>query len=118
MNDYDQRTEPAVTFLGEQDGGPERCLKSALHTRFAEIEAIQRAYLVRVQYGSAGPQEIALALVAPTADKDAVVSSVHRQFRSLFNVTQHLDIIFLTPAQEGKVSRVCPPFFLRHAPTT
>ncbi|HLY15619.1 MAG TPA: enhanced serine sensitivity protein SseB C-terminal domain-containing protein [Bryobacteraceae bacterium] len=112
-DDYSQRTEPAIIFLGEQDGKPERQLKSALGTRFKGMETVGRAYLVRVRYGSVGPAEIALALVASAEDKDAVVRSVHEEFRALFNTTQHLDIMFLTPAQEREAALICPPFFSR-----
>jgi hypothetical protein len=112
MNNNRPRSEAAVDFLGEQDGEPERRLKSALCMRFADMKTVQRAYLARVRYGTVGPTEIALALVAPAEDRDGVVRSVHEEFHALFNITQHLDVIFLTPAQDNKISSACAPFFL------
>src|SRR5207237_786342 len=41
------RSEPRVEFLGEQDGPPERALKSALTEIFARRSQPVRAYLAR-----------------------------------------------------------------------
>jgi hypothetical protein len=111
MNDYVKRNEPGVNFLGEQDGSPERRLKTSLRRRFTEMRTVERAYLARVRYGT-GRSDVALALVTRGNEKDSVVKSVHEEFHALFNASQHLDIMFLTAVQESEICLVCPPFFL------
>jgi hypothetical protein len=110
MDKIDERKEKIVNFLGEQDGDPERMLKAALSTRFRELKTVERAYLVKVRYSSTGPADVALALIA-AGGNDAVIRSVQETFAALFNMSQHLDIIFLKPPECGNISSLCRPFF-------
>ncbi len=118
MKSNEQRNEPTVEFLGEQDGGPERALKSRLSLRLARAGTVQRAFLARVRYDPEQVSTVVLALVASTDGRDTVVASVREEFGSLFNATQYLDIMFLSPAQEAKISSVCNPFFCVATSTT
>jgi ethanolamine ammonia-lyase small subunit len=115
MSDLSARNERNISFLGEQDGEPERRLKAALRERLRESKTVTKAYLARVRYGTASATDVALALLAPGANGDTVVNAVQAEFRAQFNATQHLDIFFLTPELDTQVSRVCQPFFVAEA---
>lgn len=52
-----------VVFVGEQDGAPERDLKSRLISYFQTEPQVTVAYLVRVRYGTE-ETKVALCLVA------------------------------------------------------
>ncbi len=58
-------TVPAVEFLGEQDGPPERELKNALCAAFDQHPSVARAYLCRVRHECTGDPAVALAISAP-----------------------------------------------------
>ena len=102
---------PKIEFLGEQDGPPERLLKDALREAFTNDAGVERAYLVRVNYGDASRHNVALFVRCP---EDArVVRVVGEHFAKLFGREQHLDIGFLDDAQEAEIRRVAVPFFVR-----
>ncbi len=50
---------PAIYFLGEQDGPPERELKKLLAPLFQGRTEVLRAYLARLTYGSGSPASVA-----------------------------------------------------------
>jgi hypothetical protein len=115
MSDLSARNERNISFLGEQDGEPERRLKTALGERLRESRTVTKAYLARVRYGTASATDVALALLAPAANRGTVVNAVQAEFHAQFNATQHLDIFFLTPELDTQVSKVCQPFFVAEA---
>jgi hypothetical protein len=99
-----------VKFLGEQDGPPERDLKSELIPLFGEIGA---SYLAKVQY-STGEQSVALCLASvEEAAHDYIVAEVGEVFHRMFGAACHLDILFLRPDQVLLVEQVCKPFYKR-----
>src|SRR5262245_11999909 len=100
---HGQRT---VSFVGEQDGEPERLLKNALIAELRNVAELKRAYLARVEYAD-GPH-VALCLVAP--EDPVTVERVGARFSEIFGRREHLDILFLTPGQEAKLQLVCTPF--------
>lgn len=116
---------PGITFLSEKTGTAEDQFKTALGTRFATDRRIRRAYLVRVSYpdpgpqrsrdenrgpeGSADPVEVVLCVSAP--EDVTIVEAVGEEFRKIFHASQHMDVMFLTEAQESDVARVAQPFY-------
>ena len=99
-------TERAVSFVGEQDGEPERLLKNALVTEFRNVAQLERAYLARVRYAD-GPH-VVLCLAAP--EDRLLVDRVGARFSEMFGRHEHLDVLFLSPGQETELRRVCAPF--------
>ena len=104
-----------IRFLCEQEGPAERDLKSALVELFRQHPDIKRAYLVQVQYGKRdGTQregtDVALGLDGSVPSR-ALVGEVSAKFAALFGKNQHLDIIFLSPAQSAAITRVAKPFY-------
>ncbi|HZP40674.1 MAG TPA: enhanced serine sensitivity protein SseB C-terminal domain-containing protein [Candidatus Binatia bacterium] len=106
-------TQPAMTFVCEQDGPPEQALKGLLARAFDARDRVARAFLARVDYGD-GAYAVALCVrtVAGTEEM-GVVRDVAEAFRQLFGRDQHLDVCFLDDEQEARVRRVCRPFYER-----
>src|SRR5262245_35459932 len=102
------RTEGKIRFLCEQDGEPERALKERLVPELVS-SGVQRAYLARVEYEPPTGYEVALCLRAP--EDRALVARLVEPFGELFGRDVHLDILFLSDAQESELARVCAPFF-------
>jgi hypothetical protein len=97
----------AVRFVGEQDGGPERLLKTALIETFRDLPAVERAYLAQVAYPDSA--SVALCLVAP--EERALVDTIGSRFAEVFAQQVHMDILFLRPEQEAELAPVCAPFY-------
>jgi hypothetical protein len=100
----------SVLFLGEQNGKPERELKSALTMQFKNLGCVDRAYLVRVRYGGGGVS-VALAIAGRPGYRDAVVKGVQTVFSAQFVADQYVDVMFPSASVETALSAVCPPFF-------
>lgn len=101
-------------FVGEQDGSTERVLKQQLSKAFASEPAVQRAYLGRMSDGQ--HVNVVLALRAMPGFEQALVKQVGSIFASIFSAKEHLDIVFLTDADEPELKNVCPSFY--EAPQT
>jgi hypothetical protein len=100
--------EPKVTFVCEQDGEPERILKSTLALLLSRRPGIKRAYLARVDYGNPAAYEVALC-VSGSEDK-ILVQEVASTFAAQFGRQSHLDVLFLTHTSEVDLEKVCRPF--------
>jgi len=98
-----------ASFLGAQDGVPERDLMKALTPVLTKHPDVERAYLARVMYTGLETESVALCLVA--AVNDAVVEEVSQVFASMFNPESALDMIFVNRAQEQSLAKVCTPFY-------
>src|SRR4051812_16869518 len=97
MSSIEGRREARVLFLGEQEGSAERTLKDRLRRRFNLSDGVEKAYLARVRYSECGTVHVALALVAQVERMQDIVNSIGALFRSEFNPSQSLDIVFLSP---------------------
>ena len=105
------RTEPRVEFLGEQDGLPERELKTALAADFAAVGDVGRGYLAQVGYQPTARPAVALCLRLAAGDPSIVAERVGRLFAARFARGVPLDIVFLSAEQEADLARVCAPFY-------
>jgi hypothetical protein len=99
-------TQRTVSFVGEQDGEPERLLKNSLVAEFRNVAELKRAYLARVEY--ADGMHVVLCLAAP--EDPLLVERIGARFSEIFGRHQLLDILFLGPGQEAELQRVCVPF--------
>lgn len=102
---------PRLTFLGEQNGAPERVLKSKLRDLFDKRQNVIAAYLVRAHYGDFAKPSVCLGLCVASGHDLALVEDVHDLFAQQFNRAVHLDIAFLSTEQQGAVGKVCKPFY-------
>jgi SseB protein C-terminal domain len=101
----------ALTFLGEQDGPPERMLKGKLSELFAGYQNLLKAYLARVHYRETKGESVCLCLSVSSGADKPLVETIHSLFAQQFNSAVHLDILFLNPKQEEQLTVVCKPFY-------
>src|SRR4030095_1933756 len=102
-----------VRFLGEQDGVPERKLKDGLTEIFREDKNVVSAYLSRVAYAGSSPSVALCLRVQRGGKEDRLVHDVGKMFGNMFGRHEHLDIIFVSEAQESELAAVTPAFFYR-----
>ena len=101
-----------VHYIREQDGAPERNLKAELSKVFDSYAGITKAYLVQVKYDESAETSVSLCLQS-TAREMKLVDEMRGAFKSRFRLGEHLDIMFVTPAETQRIEAVCPPFFKR-----
>jgi hypothetical protein len=104
---------PRLSFIGEQAGPPEERLKGTLIDFFKRDQSVTKAYLARVDFGNGNPAGVALCLRTLFGTDKGMVEKIGTIFASVFNVQEHLDIMFLTDEQEVLLVKVCQPFFVR-----
>jgi hypothetical protein len=102
---------PKIRFLGEQDGVPERELKTRLVEFFQRDQSVVKAYLARVAYDERSRVAVALCLRTQFGPDRGVAEKVGKIFASMFGAHEHLDIMFLGDDDEFKLAKVCSPFF-------
>jgi hypothetical protein len=104
------RFERNISFLGEQDGEPERELKSQWRTILAGYPNVTRAYLAIVSFdGVAGTP--ALCISSRSSETPQLVDALAAPFQQLFNKQVFLEIMFMSEEQEYQVRNVCRPFY-------
>lgn len=103
------RHETTISFVGEQDGAPERELKSGLRAAFLEEPFVRAAYLAQIEAGETGARSVALCLDA--TDSPDLVARIGEIFGSMFAGATPLDILFLTPEREAEIKQVCTAFY-------
>jgi type III secretion system (T3SS) SseB-like protein len=109
---FESIRQSELKFLSEQDGQPEKLLKSRLVTEVFIQGDVQRAYLVRVEYDD-GLRGVALCISPDCSNRDQLVQEIGAIFSELFHNHAQLDILFLTPEREMRVIKVSKPFFVR-----
>ena len=107
----EQLTATVLSFVGEQDGSPERTLKGKLSELFNSRKNVLKAYLARVHYGKPENTSVCLCLAVTNGKDELLVEAIHAQFARDFNRAVHLDIVFLKPEQEEQLAPVCKPFY-------
>jgi hypothetical protein len=113
MSSSEQFPIPEIEFLGEQDGVAERQLKDALVALLRRDPTVDRAYLARVRYNGKANGVVLGLLTDGDDESEALVKQVGAAFASIFNAKAHLDIIFLTDAQDADIRKVCAAFYQR-----
>lgn len=99
-----------VMFISEQEGSSESDLKKELTTLFLR-EGVRKAYLVKMSYADSVPASVVLCLWSTVGSEKALVEKISEIFASMFARQEHLDIMFLSGAQEARLSNQCSPFF-------
>jgi hypothetical protein len=103
-----------LTFLYEQDGEPERRLKSDLTGLLRQNTGVGRAYLAKAINEGAETVMLCLATSADTPDL-SLPPQIGKIFATIFGTKEHLDILFLVEDQEAQLTQVCKPFYTRSA---
>lgn len=102
-----------IKFLGEQDGVPERKLKTHLAELFSGMDYVIRAYLVRVDYNDSNEFDVALCIRTEEDSSHNLSDAINEIFANMFRTDEHLDVLYLTEEREIDLSTVCPPFFTK-----
>lgn len=107
----EERTQPVLEFVGEQDGPSERDLKSEFLPILKSSRNVKRAYLARAKYSESDSSEVVLAIRSIGPSDQGLVRALCEVFSRLFRTDTHLDVMFLSTEQEIEVKRVCQPFY-------
>ena len=107
----EERQVPALHFVGEQDGKAERDLKAKWIALLSQTPDVKRAFLARAIPAGETTPTVLLCICPQLRDPDELVKRLAVPFRDEFGADQHLDIAFLSAAQEADVSLVAMPFF-------
>lgn len=109
---YDTFATPPLTFAPLKDEAAEKTLMAALLPLLRKQAEVTRAYLARVHYdGKAGG--MVLGLVTADDDDEALVAEIGKLFASLFDGSQHLDILFVSDTQLAAIRKVGSGFYVR-----
>lgn len=100
-----------LRVVGEQDGAPERILKSRLVPVLQRHADVQAAYLTRVKVASSEEDGVALCLVSEADPDEQLVGEIGQVFADVFTSDAHLDILFLRLDQEEQVAPWSRSFF-------
>lgn len=106
-----ERQEPALRFVAEQDGQVEGELKAKWVSVLARHGGVTRAFLARATSGVGPEPSVTLCICPRSAQAEALVQALARPLRETLGSDQHLDIVFLNTIQEAEVSQVARPFF-------
>jgi hypothetical protein len=101
--------------LGEQDGIPERILKSRLLEYFKQRVGIRDAYLAQIS--ASDRSSVALCLKTDHGPDHDLVRDIGAIFAAIFGKHEHLDILFLSETQDSELRRVCAPFYKSAIPS-
>lgn len=115
MEKVDHLFPSKIKFLCEQDGVPERKLKARLADLFSSISSVNRAYLVRIDYGNSDEFNVALCIRIEPELFDDIDIKINKVFADMFKTDEHLDLLFLTENREIALSKVCRPFYQKPA---
>ena len=110
-----QLSATGITFLGEQDGPPERRLKEAISVLLDLNATVARAYLTQVIYNGFASGVMLGLLTNDKKVSEQLALQMDRVFGVLLNTTTHLDVVFLDDEGDAKIRKICAPFYDRRA---
>jgi hypothetical protein len=113
MKKVEQLFPISIKFLGEQDGIPEKNLKSQLVEIFGGLDYVIRAYLVRVVYNDSNEVNVALCIRTEKDASHSLSNAINQVFYRMFRTNEHLDVLYLTEERETTLSKVCTPFYIK-----
>jgi hypothetical protein len=98
-------------FVAEQIGIPENEFKEQIVGLLQSRKGPLRSYLARVEYDGINDFDVALCIVSETGEDLELANDIGLVFRKMFDSHERLDIFFITRLQEGRLRKVCCPFF-------
>jgi len=102
---------PSVTYLGEQDGPVEGTVKARWLPILSTRPEIRRAFLVRASYEGQSDVHVVLALCSTSAPDRRLIDDLRAPYAAIFSRDCALDMVFLKPAEESDIEKVCRPFY-------
>lgn len=101
-----------INFINEQDGQVEREFKLDIKRILHKSRGNIRAYLAKIKYSNKEEFNIALCFRVEQVDNDQLLKNSEKIFKKMFNIKEHLDIVFLDEKNEVSVRKVCCPFYI------
>ena len=83
-----------ITFVGEQDGQPERLLKRRFRECLLARKADCRVYLAQVKYDSEPTSNVVLCFAFASEEPTGLMEELAAIFSDEFKTTEHLDFLF------------------------
>lgn len=103
--------EAVPEFIGQQIGVAADTLNAEFREALSGFPQVERAYFCRLRYLGEEKVGAALCIVSSTLEDIGVIGTLADVIRT--NLASHMDILFLSPAQERDLAKVCQPFFNR-----
>jgi hypothetical protein len=97
-------------FLGPQTGSIALDLQGRFAAALCHFPAVRRAYFCWLLYPGENVKRAAVC-VACDGDERTVLAALSAALRPVLADGTCVDILFLTPALEGQLAAVCPPFY-------
>jgi hypothetical protein len=104
------------TFIGQQQGAAADLLHAAFSPALLHLPQVQRAYFCKLRFPGAERPGAALCLASSSGEDMRVVEALSAVIRANLGAGSHIDILFLSPSLEAKLSDVCQPFYTQSAP--
>ena len=102
---------PTTKFVGEQDGSPERMLKTRFVELFSGEPRVKSAYLARAEHSDVTGVHVTLAIRHSGGEDPSLIPKLATVFSAMFGSHEHLDMMFLREDQERQLRTVCAPFY-------
>jgi hypothetical protein len=102
---------PKIVFVGEQSGPVEDTLKAKFSESFAQIPAVQSAYLARLSYDETQGYSVGLCIHSNAGIDQDLQEQLGKVFAKVFSSDQYLDILFIQADQELQLRKVCRAFY-------
>ena len=104
-------------FVGQQKGVAADLLHAEFRPALSALPQVQRAYFCKLRYPGVERPGAAVCVVASGGEDLRVVEALAAVIRANLGSGSHIDILFLSPSLEAKLSNVCQPFYQRAEPT-
>jgi hypothetical protein len=101
----------SLRFVAEQDGAPERDLKTRWFPILAAHPEVIRAYLAVAEYEAQPGSNVVLCIRSDDPPNMHFIDELRAPFAAIFSRDAHLDVAFVGDAKENEVTRVCRPFW-------
>ncbi|HQR08646.1 MAG TPA: enhanced serine sensitivity protein SseB C-terminal domain-containing protein [Gemmatales bacterium] len=98
-------------FIGQQQGGGADLLHTEFRPALSALPQVKRAYFCKLRYPGAGLPGAAVCVVSSTGEDIRVVEALATVIRANLGSGSHIDILFLSPSLEARLSSVCQPFY-------
>lgn len=103
-------------FIGQQQGVAADVLQAEFLPALSVLPQVQRAYFCKLRSPGEERPGAALCVVSTTGEDLQVVQALSAVIRANLGSGSHVDILFLSPSLEAKLSGVCQPFYKQAEP--
>ena len=104
-------------FLGQLAGVTAELFLAEFRRALADLPQVQRAYFCKVRFPAAERVEAALGVVSTSGEDMRVVEALAPVIRANVESGSHIDLLFLSPSLEARLTDVCQPFYEHAEPS-